>query len=45
VPFLVRNASVNYIEKNSSSLTEKGLRWLKKITEKKETGTAVKAIN
>lgn len=34
VPFLVRNASVNYIEKNSNTLTEKGLKWLKKITEK-----------
>jgi hypothetical protein len=44
VPFLVRNASVNYIEKNSNSLTEKGLRWLKKITEKKETATAIKVI-
>lgn len=34
IPFLVRNAASNYIHKNKTSLTEKGLVWLKKITDK-----------
>jgi len=35
VPFLVQNAAAKVIQKNSTSLLEKGLRWFKKVTDKR----------
>lgn len=34
VPFLVRNAATNIVQKNGKSIVEKGLVWLKNATEK-----------
>lgn len=37
VPFLVRNAATNIVQKNGKSIVEKGLVWLKNATEKSTT--------
>ncbi len=34
VPFLVRNAATNMVQKNGKTIVEKGLIWLKNATEK-----------
>ncbi len=34
VPFLVRNAATNMVQKNGKTMVEKGLIWLKNATEK-----------
>ncbi|GGD46424.1 hypothetical protein GCM10011514_08090 [Emticicia aquatilis] len=34
VPFLVRNAATNMVQKNGKTIVEKGLIWLKNVTEK-----------